>query len=119
MKHATLALLVAILLTGIANLLAALGIIGEVQSRSGGDGGNFGHTWEYRVLNADQMDAIGFNAVAKEAGVEPDEEGRLQLPAEKVVKTALLPRTIQEVEAEGWEFVSVTSDHHYVFRRPK
>lgn len=112
MKSSILILLIVVLLLGVANLLTSFGLIGG--SRAAGAG-----HWEYRVLNAQQMDSIGFNSVGKEVGVQPDEEGKMSLPADKIVKTALLPRTLDEVDAEGWELVSVTSDHHYIFRRPK
>ena len=39
---------------------------------------------------------------------------------DKISKNAMLPRTITEVEKDGgWEFVSVTSDNYYIFRKAK
>ncbi|MCB1203597.1 MAG: hypothetical protein KDN18_05015 [Verrucomicrobiae bacterium] len=115
MKNTIIALLVAIFLISLANLLAGLGIIG------GGGAATGAH--EYKVLNATQMDDIGFRAVAKEEGLEVAENGEIKFPKEivdKIAKVNLLPRTILEVEKDGgWEFLSVTSDDHYVFRRAK
>lgn len=115
MKNTVIALLVAIFLVSLANLLAALGFIG------GGGSGSSGH--EYRVLNPTQMDDIGFRAVAKEEGLDVAESGEIKFPkeiVEKIAKVNLLPRTILEVEKDGgWEFISATSDDHYVFRRAK
>jgi hypothetical protein len=109
MKNTLLILLIAILAITLVNMAVGLGVIG------GGSGGSGDYT--YRVVNAQEMDSVGFTAVAKEVGVEPDEEGKMDLPGEQLLKPALLPRTIQEIEKDGWEFVSVTSDNHYIFRK--
>lgn len=116
MKNAIIALLVAIFLVCTANLLVSLGLIG-------GTGGSTGGGHEYKVLNAQQMDNIGFRAVAAEEGIEVTEEGEINFPKEmvdKISKVNLLPRTILEVEKDGgWEFVGSTSDDHYLFKRGK
>jgi hypothetical protein len=69
------------------------------------------------------MDVIGFRAVAKANDIPISEEGEISFPkemADQLVKTRLLPREIQEVENDGgWEFVSVTADSVYIFRRAK
>ncbi len=137
MKTTILALLAAILLIAIANLLAALGLFGSA-------GGTKGAGHEYKALNAIQMDRIGFLLVAKEQGwavseeaeeaymqeptlqnlakwlgLEISEEGTLTFPQE-MNKFNLLPRTILEVEKDGgWEFIAVTGDNHYLFKRSK
>ena len=109
MKNTLLILSIVILAVTVVNLLAGLGVIGG--------GGSGGGDFTYRVVNAQEMDSVGFSAVAKDVGVEPDEEGKMDLPGEQLLKPVLLPRTIQEIEKDGWEFVSVTSDNHYIFRK--
>jgi hypothetical protein len=113
MKITIISLLVAILLLVLANLLVGLGVFDGSGSGSG--------SYEYKALNAEQMDSIGFRAVATEAGIEVSEEGEINFPKEmvdKIAKVAMLPRTIMEVENDGgWEFVAVTGDNHYLFRR--
>ena len=119
MKNTIVALCSAILLVVIANLLVGLGVFNltatEETSPSAG--------YEYKVLNGQQMDAIGFRAVAAEEGIEVSEEGEINFPKEmvdKIAKFSILPRTITEVEKDGgWVFVAVTGDDHYVFRRDK
>lgn len=117
MKNTIIALLTTILLVVLANLLIGLGIF-DAADRSGAGAGA---AYEYKVLNGQQMDAIGFRAVAAEEGIEVTEAGEINFPKEmvdKIAKTAILPRTIIEVEKDGgWEFVAVTGDDHYVFRR--
>lgn len=129
MKPVHLALLALILILGIVNVLASLGLIG---GNKGGSGGG----WEYRVLSAAEMDLVGFRAVAEDVGLQADEQGKIPLkdfPPEKVVTQAMMARTISEVEANGgWEFVAITSstavstvqgqsrsDRYFIFRRPK
>lgn len=116
MKNTILALLVSIFLVVLVNLLLGLGIIGKI-------GGGGGSEHEYRVLSAQQMDNIGFRAVAAEEGIAVTEEGEINFPkemVEKISKVNLLPRTILEVEKDGgWEFVAATSDNHYIFKRGK
>jgi len=117
MKNTVLALLAAILVIALVNLLANLGVIGS----SGGS--HAGVDFEYKALNAAQMDSVGFRAVAEEEGLEISEEGEINFPramAGKIAKINLLPRTIREIEKDGgWTFVTVTNDDHYLFRRPR
>lgn len=117
MKNTIIALLVTILLVAVVNLLANLGIIGGASSAGGGD------SYDYKVLGAQQMDSIGFKAVAEEEGIEVTEDGEINFPKEmvdKIAKVNMLPRTIIEVEKDGdWTFVSVTADNHYIFRKAK
>jgi hypothetical protein len=116
MKNTVIALLVAIFLVCTANLLVGLGLFGTA---AGGTGS--GH--EYQVLNAQQMDKIGFLSVATEEGIAVSEDGEINFPKEmvdKISKVNLLPRTILEVEKDGgWEFIAVTNDNHYLFKRSK
>lgn len=118
MKNTVIALLVLILLIAIVNLVASFGLIGSSTPAA-----SDGEAYEYKVMNAQQMDSIGFKAVAAEEGIEVSEEGEINFPKEKVDKIAkvnMLPRTIQEVEKDGnWTFVSVTGDNHYIFRKAK
>lgn len=127
MKPVHLALLALILILGIVNVLASLGIIGGEKSGGG---------WEYKILSAAEMDVVGFRAVADDEGLQADEEGKIPLkdfPPEKVVTQAMMARTISEVEEQGWEFVAVTSstavstaqgqqsrsDRYFIFRKRK
>lgn len=114
MKNTIIALLITILLFVILNLLAALGLIPAVGS---------GSVYEYKALEAQGIDNIGFRMVAAEEGIEVGEDGKINFPkelVEKLVKVNLLPRTLSEVEKDGgWEFVAVTADDHYLFRRKK
>jgi hypothetical protein len=116
MKNVILALLSVILLVAVANLALLFLIF-----RGGAQGGAGSH--EYKALNAVQMDDIGFLLVAEEEGIEVGEDGEISFPqelAEKIAKASLMPRTILEVEGDGgWEFVAVTADNHYLFKRPK
>ena len=118
MKNTILALLIAILVVALVNLLVSFGILGGGANSSGAGG-----SYEYQVLSGEMMDNVGFRAIAEEEGIEVSEEGQINFPKElgpKLVKPNLLPRTIQEVEKDGgWEYVSVTSDFHYIFRRAK
>jgi len=132
MKPIHVALLALIIVLGIVNLLASLGAIG---GGGGAAGASAGGSWEYKVLGAAEMDLVGFRAVAEEAGLQADDEGRIPLkdfPPEKVVTQAMMATTISEVEKEGWEFVGVTSttsvntvqgqsrsDRFFIFRRAK
>ncbi len=116
MKTTLLTLLTAILFVAIANLLVSIGLFD-----GGGPETAAGH--EYKVLGPEQMDDIGFRSVATEEGIAIGEDGKITFPKDKVEKIAkvnLLPRTILEVEKDGgWEFVAVTADNHYLFRRAK
>lgn len=110
MKPAHLAILLVTLVLVVVNLLAALGVIG------GGSSGSSGGV-EYRVLTPTEMDSIGFKAVASAEGVEPDEEGKMNLPGAKVVKNALLKTTLDELKKEGWVLTGITPDSLYVFKK--
>lgn len=119
MKPVHLALLVIVLILGIANLLASLGVIG-------GHGGGAASQWEYKVLNPGTMDAIGFTSIAKEDGLKPDDKGNYNFKVEEMQKDQrfhkqnLLPRTLKEVESDGgWQLFGTTADSHYIFRRAK
>ena len=124
MKNTILLLLVTILLLVIANLLTGLGVLGgkstgaEAMVPTGSS-----RVFEYKALVAEQMDEIGFRAVAAEEGIPVSEKGEIKFPKEmidKISKVNLLPRTIVEVEKDGgWEFVAATEDNHYLFRRAK
>ena len=121
MKPVHLALLVIVLILGIANLLASLGIIG-----GNGGGSSAGSQWDYKVLSPATMDAIGFTSIAKEDGLKPDEKGNYNFKVEEMQKDQrfykqnLLPRTLKEVESDGgWEWIGSTSDSHYIFRKSK
>ena len=121
MKNTILLLLVTILLVVIANLLTGLGVLG--RTAEGTAQTSSGPVYEYRALGAEQMDEIGFRAVAGEENIPVSEKGEIKFPKEmidKISKANLLPRTIVEVEKEGgWKFVAVTEDNFYLFRRPK
>jgi len=120
MRNTILALLVAILVLSVINLLQAFGVVGG-SSRSSGHATSA--TYEYKALSAAMMDNIGFRAVAKEEGIEVGKDGKITFPkekAQKIVKVNLLPKTIMEVEKDGgWKFFAVTNDNHYIFRRAK
>ncbi|HQZ27434.1 MAG: hypothetical protein KBF76_17160 [Verrucomicrobiales bacterium] len=117
MKNTIIPLLAIILIVTIVGLLASLGVI------SSGSSANAKTPYEYKALNAQQMDAIGFRSIAAEEGIPVTEEGEINFPkemAEKLSKVNVLPRTIVEVEKDGgWELVAVTEDNHYLFRRRK
>lgn len=119
MKPIHLAILAAILVLGIVNVLSSFGVIGGGGSKASG-------TWEYLVLDPASMDNVGFGSIAKEDGKQADPEGKITLKGEdlakdpRAYKVNLLPRTLAEVQKEGgWELVGVTGDDHYIFRRPK
>lgn len=114
MKPIHLVILLVILVLGIANLLAGLGVIGGGASKAATAGGK----WEYRVVTPQEMDAIGFKAVDTELNIKEDEEGKMQLPGARVVKNALLQTTLDELKKEGWDAVSITPDSLYIFRKP-
>ncbi len=101
-------MLAAILLVVILNLVSSLGVFS-------------GSGYEYKSLDSQQMDSLGFRAIAEEEGIPMSEDGEITFPKElvnKISKTNLLPRTIQEVEKDGgWEFVGVTSDSYFLFRK--
>ncbi len=119
MRNTILGLLVTILVLTVVNLLNSFDVIGGGSSQSSASGGGY----EYKVLNGPMMDKIGYLAVAADEGIEVPEDGKITFPkeiSEKIYKVNLLPRTILEVEKDGgWSFVSVTGDHHYIFRRAK
>ncbi len=120
MKNTVFSLLGFIILIGLLNLLTNFGLFG-----SGGGGAMPGGAadFDYRALSPQQMDSIGFRAIAEEEGLEISENGEINFPKEmvdKIAKSNMLPRTIKEVEKDGgWEFVAVTSDNFYIFRRAK
>lgn len=114
MKPAHLAILIVILVLGVANLLVGLGVIGGNTSSGATAGGDY----TYRVITPVEMDSIGFKAVAEQEGVKPDEEGKMNLPGAKVVKNALLQTTLDELKKEGWQLTGVTPDSIYVFHKP-
>jgi hypothetical protein len=120
MKNTILTLIALTLIVSFISLLATLGLFGGGQGGSP-SGGNV--VYEYKALNGAQMDSIGFRAIAEEEGVPISEDGEISFPkemAEKLIKTNLLPREISEVESDGgWEFVAVTADSVYIFRRAK
>ena len=129
MKITLLALLASILLVSVTNLLFNFGILGSPST-------------EYQAFSSLEMDKLGFRTLADTNGITIDESGAKQEPVidneiriqfmdnkKKVVidfpmdftndlmKTNLLPFTISTIEKDGWEFVSVTSDNQYIFRR--
>ncbi len=118
MKSTVIALLIASLVIGLVNLGANLGAFG-----GGADNGSGSGSGEYLVLNPAQMDNYGFASIAKEDGLEPDENGEVKLPREKIatdpraLRQNMTKRTLKELEAEGWKFVAVTSDFNYIFRK--
>lgn len=112
MKALPLSLLLVLIVLAVANLLAGLGVIG------GGGSSPSGGSWDYRVITPQEMDSIGFKAVAAELGIKEDAEGKMQLPGARVVKNALLQTTIGELKKEGWQLVAITPDSLYVFRKP-
>ncbi|MCB1232113.1 MAG: hypothetical protein KDN19_17735 [Verrucomicrobiae bacterium] len=111
MKPAHLAILLIILVLGIVNLLAAFGVFagGSSSKTAGGP--------EYRVITPVEMDSIGFKAVAEEVGAKPDEEGKMNLPGEKVVKHALLKTTLDHLKNDGWVLTGITPDSLYIFKK--
>lgn len=107
MKASILLLLVVILLVGVANLLFTMGLIGSSAH-------------EYVAYPAQKMDEIGFRKLAEANGIEVSEEGQIKFPQElreQMLKHNMLPFTISEIEKEGWRFVSVTVDNHYLFQK--
>jgi hypothetical protein len=116
MKITLFTLLFSTFLVVVVHLLIGIGLIGKIENRSGGA------VLEYQVLNAQQMDSIGFRAVAADEGISVTEEGEINFPKDlvgKISKVNLLPRTLLEVEKNGgWEFVATTPDNHYIFKRP-
>lgn len=108
MKPASTALLVVILILGVVNLLASFGVIG---------GGGGGGSYEYRVVTPQEMDSLGFKAIAEEEGIEPDDENKMQLPGDKARSDALLQKSLTILANDGWEPVSVSLNGLYIFRR--
>ncbi|MEM9283655.1 MAG: hypothetical protein AAGA96_17675 [Verrucomicrobiota bacterium] len=117
MKNTVLTLLSTILLIGVINLLANLGLFG------GSGAGSTSTSYEYKSMSSQQMDSLGFREIAEEEGIPISEEGEINFPQEmvgKIAKINMLPRTIELIEKDGgWEFVDVTSDNFYIFRRAK
>ncbi|MCB1061410.1 MAG: hypothetical protein KDN20_00655 [Verrucomicrobiae bacterium] len=113
MKPVHLAILLAILVLGVVNLLAGLGIIG------GNSGGNDGGGWEYRVVTPVEMDSFGFKVIAEEEGIKPDAENKMEIPREKATSEAMLSKALGSLAKEGFEPVSVSLNGLYIFRRAK
>ena len=83
MKNAIFILLITNLLVAIATFLAATGLFG-------GSGSSHSATvYDYKALNAEQMDNVGFRAVAAEEGIEVSESGEINFPQEMVEKIAV------------------------------
>jgi len=117
MKSGPLLLLAAVLIVTVINLLVSLGVFGP-----GGSSGEASILWEYRVVNVQEMDAIGYKAVAADVGVEPNEEGKMDLPKEKLLTQNLIPRTLEEIQKDGWQLLTIEltqGGNLFVFRRPK
>jgi hypothetical protein len=118
MKSGSLLLLAAVLIVVVLNLLVSLGVIGGGDST--GEAGE--DSWEYKVMSAPEMDEIGYKAVAADAGIKPDEEGKMTLPREKVVIQAIMPRTLDEIQKDGWKLLTTEvtqGGNYFIFRRPK
>ncbi|MCF6312331.1 MAG: hypothetical protein L3J39_07750 [Verrucomicrobiales bacterium] len=116
MKSGSLLLLAAVLVVVVLNLLATLGVFG------GGDSSSDAALWEYKVMSPAEMDAVGYKAVAADEGIEADEDGKMTLPREKVVIQSIMPRTLVEVQKEGWELLTVQATqggNFFIFRRPQ
>lgn len=110
-------LLAAVLVVAVLNLLASLGVLG-----GGGSSSDSSASWDYKVMSAQEMDEVGYKAVAADEGIEPDEEGKMTLPREKVVIQAIMPRTLEEVQKDGWELLTVEGTqggNFFIFRRPQ
>jgi hypothetical protein len=111
MKNLVVILLAVILVITLTSLLSNLGILSGVAG--GGP--------EYKVVNGEEIDRIGFRSVATEEGIPISEAGEINFPkemAEKLTKAALLPRTFKEIAKDGgWQFKGVTSDDLYIFSR--
>jgi len=117
MKSGPLLLLAAVLIATVLNLLVSLGVIG-----SAGNSGAASNVWEYKVMSALEMDEVGYKAVGADEGIEPDEEGKMKLPTKKVILQALMPRTLEEIQKDGWELLAVEATqggNYFIFRRPK
>lgn len=118
MKSGPLLLLAAVLVAVVLNLLVSLGVFGP--SDSGNNSASV--TWEYKVMSALEMDKIGYKAVAAEEGIEPDEKGNLELPKKRVVIEAIMPLTLDEIQKDGWELLTIEATqagNYFIFRRPK
>jgi len=118
MKSGPLLLLAAVLVVAVLNLLASLGVVGAGSST----GETASGSWDYKVMSALEMDQIGYKAVADDEGIEPDEEGKMNLPREKVVIQAIMPRTLEEIQKDGWELLTIEGTqggNFFIFRRPK
>ncbi|MFK5924017.1 MAG: hypothetical protein QM496_17715 [Verrucomicrobiota bacterium] len=118
MKSGPMLLLAAVLVVAVLNLLASLGVLGGGGSSSAASSAS----WDYKVMSAQEMDEIGYKAVAADEGIEPDEEGKMTLPREKVVIQAIMPRTLEEVQKDGWKLLAVEGTqggNFFIFRRPQ
>ena len=118
MKSGHILLLAAILIATVLNLLVSLGVIGTEETSSSPSSS----TWEYRMMSGAEMDEVGFQAVAADEGIEPDEKGNMQLPQKKLILQALMPRTLEELQKDDWELIAteVTQGiNFFIFRRPK
>ncbi len=78
--------------------------------------------WEYRLMTPAQMDKIGIEVVAAEEGIAKGEDGNYQFPSdvvkEKLNKPNVLGIALSELKEDGFELISVTSDHVYIFKGP-
>lgn len=116
MKSGPLLLLGAVLLATVLNLLVSLGVLGSAGAAAPSV------VWEYKVMNVKEMDEIGFRAVGADAGIEPDEDGKMELPKEKLLIQLLMPRTLKEIQKDGWELLTVEltqGGNYFIFRRPQ
>ncbi|NOX98773.1 MAG: hypothetical protein GXP30_03420 [Verrucomicrobia bacterium] len=126
MKSGPLLLLGAVLLVAVLNLLVSLGVMGPGASTSVEDEAQVSSpnsaNWEYKVMNTKEMDEIGFRAVGKDEGIEPDEEGKMKLPQKKLLIQSLMPRTLEEIQKDGWELLTTEltqGGNFFIFRRAK
>ncbi len=125
MKSGPLLLLGAVLLVTVLNLLVSLGVMGPGASDPAGDeqvDEQVEVTWAYRVLTTKEMDEIGFRAVGEDEGIEPDEEGKMELPQKKLVIQSLMPRTLDEIQKDGWKLLTIEltqNGNFFIFRRAK
>lgn len=114
MKSGPLLLLAAVLVVAVLNLLASFGVLGS------GGGSAEEPNWEYKVMSAMEMDEVGYKAVAADEGIEADEEGKMTLPREKVVIQSIMPRTLEEIQKDGWKLLAVEATqggNFFIFRR--
>ena len=113
MKNTVIALLLAILVVSLVNLLGTFGLLG-----GGKNGGAAAPApYEYAVYSVDEIGAMVLKLIETEEGITPNQAGEMQIPRTALLPQNSLPRVMNFMAKEGWELVDIKTNGLHIFRR--